>query len=518
MTTPAAPATTATLERLSARRRHAQRLVTRRSALQLLAGILVVGVIPVVATVRILDGNAVRNERARADSALRLQLQSSSDELNRLADKASTRADELTRSPALQRAFISGDRTTIKRLARAHPGVVLYLGRQKVAGSLPRASLVQSVSLTANGERIGTVVAGVPLDQALAGRLLRSAPHATGDRLLFTAHGFVVGTHRRAAVDGRTVRLRGQRYRALLTHVPNAAGTLLLALRPEHAIAAAIRPYEQRVLLAALGSLALLILIALAFGSPILRMLGDFRRVASQAATDGLTGLANRRSFDEELALEWRRTQRIGGSLALVLADIDDFKSINDRFGHGAGDAVLRKFGEALSSDGRQVDLPARYGGEEFAILLPETELAGALKLAERLRTKVAGASIELPEGGELQVTASFGVAVNGDLSRAEDLVAATDEMLYAAKKAGKNQVAPGDTPSKPKPARKKSTRAASTKARAKTPRDASVGEGGLRTPRVRGTGGSSRRGPAKGRANRASAGDPAQVPREHPA
>ena len=93
-------------------------------------------------------------------------------------------------------------------------------------------------------------------------------------------------------------------------------------------------------------------LVGLLFGGPILRSLGDFRRVVSQAATDSLTGLANRWSFDEELALEWRRAHRIGDELSLVLLDLDDFKQVNDTYGHQAGDAVLRARRRA-ARDGR---------------------------------------------------------------------------------------------------------------------------------------------------------------------
>ncbi|HKA26070.1 MAG TPA: GGDEF domain-containing protein, partial [Gaiellaceae bacterium] len=180
---------------------------------------------------------------------------------------------------------------------------------------------------------------------------------------------------------------------------------------------------------------------ALTFARPILNALGDFRRVASQAVTDGLTGLANRRSFDDELALEWRRAERVGDSLALLLLDLDDFKSVNDEFGHQAGDVVLRRVAAILDSGARQVDLAARYGGEEFALLAPETDTLGAKKLAERLRADLEAATIELPTGGKLNVTASIGVAVKGDLERAEQLVAAADEALYEAKRNGKNRV-----------------------------------------------------------------------------
>jgi diguanylate cyclase (GGDEF)-like protein len=227
--------------------------------------------------------------------------------------------------------------------------------------------------------------------------------------------------------------------------VPNAVGISLVALRPEKTIEANVRPYQQRILFAALGSFALLVLVALGFARPIINTLGDFRRVASQATTDSLTGLANRRSFDDELALEWRRAERIGDPLALVLVDLDNFKSINDGRGHQAGDAVLRRVGAILDSGARSADLAARYGGEEFALLAPETDLLGATKLADRLRADLEAATIELPGGEALSLTASFGVAVKGTLERPEQLIAAADEALYEAKRNGKNRVVAAD-------------------------------------------------------------------------
>ncbi len=187
----------------------------------------------------------------------------------------------------------------------------------------------------------------------------------------------------------------------------------------------------------------MLLLVGLLFGGPILRTLGDFRRVASQATTDSLTGLANRWTFDEELALEWRRAERVGDPLALILLDVDNFKSINDGHGHQAGDEVLRKVGEVLAASVRQIDLAARYGGEEFAVIVPETDLDGAIDLAERLRSALETEEIELENGGRLSVTASFGAAVKGDLPGGEKLIAAADKALYEAKRAGKNRVAP---------------------------------------------------------------------------
>jgi diguanylate cyclase (GGDEF)-like protein len=444
---PAAPATNPGHGESSpgGRRRRAPRTVSRRALLQLLIGVLVVGVIPVVATVHILDSNALENERARADTALRGELQGAGGRLGQLADDASNRADDLAQSSELQHAFIAGDRATIRRIATQNPGVLFYLRRQRVAGKRPADALTRSISLTVNGERIGTVVATIALDGRLASRLRRAAGLSLTDRLLIVRERTVVGTTQPVRLRGHTVVVGKSSYRGLLTRVPNAAGISLYAVRPEGAIEGNVRPYQQRILYAALGSFALLVLVALAFARPILNTLGDFRRVASQAATDSLTGLANRRSLDDELALEWRRAERVGDPLALVLIDLDNFKSVNDERGHQAGDAVLRRVAAILDSGARNADLAARYGGEEFALLAPETDLLGATKLADRLRGDLEAATIELPDGRELSVTASFGVAVKGTFDRPEQLIAAADEALYEAKRTGKNRVVAAD-------------------------------------------------------------------------
>ena len=176
---PAAPAPSPSHDLPSGgRRRRGQRGISRRALLQLLAGVLVVGVIPVVATVRILGANALQNERARADSALRAELQAAGQELGQLGDDAANRADDLARSPALQHAFIARDRATIKRIAADSPGMLFYLGRARVAGTRPPVALSRSISLTANGHRIGTVVATIALNHKLAARLRQAAAHA----------------------------------------------------------------------------------------------------------------------------------------------------------------------------------------------------------------------------------------------------------------------------------------------------------------------------------------------------
>jgi diguanylate cyclase (GGDEF)-like protein len=169
------------------------------------------------------------------------------------------------------------------------------------------------------------------------------------------------------------------------------------------------------------------------------------RIVERQASTDGLTELANRRQFEETLESEISRAERFGGGLALVLADLDDFKKVNDRYGHQAGDDVLREFAAVLRDTVRDIDLAARYGGEEFAVMLPQTDLEGAERLAERLRQAMAARRMAIVPGEAVTVTASFGVAAFPEAATPEALFAAADEALYRAKSAGKNCVIVAD-------------------------------------------------------------------------
>jgi diguanylate cyclase (GGDEF)-like protein len=424
------------------RRRRPHLGATRRSGLYFLGGLLLLAAIPIVATLRILDQSALRNARAHADAVLRLELEAGVNRLGHLGDDASTHADDLIRAPNVAQAFINGDRAAIANVARRYPGLVFNLNGRTVAGKLPPLALTRTVWLTVNGKRIGSLVGTVALDERLGVTLLRASSHGPDDRLLIVHGGAIVGTNQSFTLDNQTARVGGTSYRALLTPIPTGSGARLVALRPDSAIQGSVQPYERRIMYAATGSFAMLLLIGLLFARPILTALGDFRRLASQATTDALTGIPNRRSFDEELTLEWRRAERVGESLALILADIDDFKTINDRFGHQVGDAVLAKVGEVLAARVRQIDFAARYGGEEFAVLVPESEIAGARSLAQRLRGDLAKARIELPDGDQLHVTASFGVAAKGDLKRAEELIAAADAALYEAKRRGKNRVA----------------------------------------------------------------------------
>lgn len=172
-----------------------------------------------------------------------------------------------------------------------------------------------------------------------------------------------------------------------------------------------------------------------------LEIVWEIDAVTKRASTDGLTGLVNRRAFDEHLKRLLNETDRFGQPLALILADIDHFKRINDTWGHEAGDDVLRQVSKKLVAGVRNVDVVARYGGEEFAILLPQTSLAGATDLADRLRHAVEVQPVKF-KGEELGVTISLGVASYPDAVRSrETLFRSADRALYEAKKAGRNCV-----------------------------------------------------------------------------
>jgi diguanylate cyclase (GGDEF)-like protein len=166
--------------------------------------------------------------------------------------------------------------------------------------------------------------------------------------------------------------------------------------------------------------------------------------ISRQAVTDELTGLYNLRHFHDTLDTEIERSRRFATNVGLMMLDIDDFKRINDTYGHQQGDLVLIEVGRVLRNLSRDIDEPARYGGEEMAVVLPQTDVGGAELLAERMRSAVEDLRIDrLDGGGPLQVTASFGVSSLPHSALDKDsLIAEADAALYRAKRTGKNRVA----------------------------------------------------------------------------
>ena len=163
--------------------------------------------------------------------------------------------------------------------------------------------------------------------------------------------------------------------------------------------------------------------------------------VQRQAITDDLTGLVNRRRFIEALDAEIERARQFGSPLTIVLADLDNFKQVNDEFGHHGGDVVLRAFADLIRSHVRDVDVSGRIGGEEFAILLPETDRAGAARVAERMRGSLNAVTIAVSDGHAVRAASSFGVAELEADQSGDELLRAADAALYRAKDEGKNRV-----------------------------------------------------------------------------
>ena len=177
------------------------------------------------------------------------------------------------------------------------------------------------------------------------------------------------------------------------------------------------------------------------FQERLKRAYGEMEKLAT---TDVLTGLANRRLFEGALKSEWARALRSGDSIALLMLDVDHFKSYNDRFGHPAGDVCLRRIAESiLAIEHRSTDLLARYGGEEFVFLLPAAQLDDAIRIAEAIRSRIERMHKDPESAGEARVSVSIGCATIRPAPGLDpnSLVEASDEALYRAKRNGRNRV-----------------------------------------------------------------------------
>jgi diguanylate cyclase (GGDEF)-like protein len=234
-----------------------------------------------------------------------------------------------------------------------------------------------------------------------------------------------------------------------VTRLP-LAGFSLVAIEPLSDVSAPVRIYRSRTLIAALLTLLVAAAVAVPLARPLARRFAD---LSDRAEHDSLTGLANRRTLDQRLKEELDRAHRYSTHLSFVLVDIDDFKMLNDRFGHQLGDDLLRSIATSLSASRRELDLVARFGGEEFALVLPGTPAEGACVVAEQIRRAVSALELNGPRGELVRVTASFGAADFPGCATLDELVACADERLYEAKRRGKTQVV-GDRKAEPGVAR----------------------------------------------------------------
>jgi diguanylate cyclase (GGDEF)-like protein len=165
-----------------------------------------------------------------------------------------------------------------------------------------------------------------------------------------------------------------------------------------------------------------------------------FERTQRQATMDGLTGLANHRTFYEMLEKELWRTRRYGGQIALIMVDVDNLKKINDACGHRVGDRVIKEISKKIKACIRQIDTAARYGGDEFAVILPNTSLSDAVVVAERMVDSVSNSPITWKKE-QISLSISVGVGEYDAESSPEDITSRSDQALYMAKQAGKNTV-----------------------------------------------------------------------------
>ncbi len=165
-----------------------------------------------------------------------------------------------------------------------------------------------------------------------------------------------------------------------------------------------------------------------------------FEKTQRQATTDGLTGLANHRTFYEMLERELWRSRRYGGHISVIMVDVDNLKKINDTYGHRVGDKAIRQVSQKIKQCIRQIDTAARYGGDEFAVILPNTSLAEAVVVAERMVEVVSRSTLAADEH-EIPLSISVGLGQYDCHSRPEDITSRSDQALYTAKQAGKNTV-----------------------------------------------------------------------------
>jgi len=394
------------------------------------------------AVVFTLDLNARRSNQQQVATELAGMARVSSSTFSTMRANLRAHVGELAGSAGLQQAVIARNAKRLRVLAASHDAQIVLRGRK--FGKLQAGPhMAATATMARDGHVIARVTIAVPIDQSLLSVLASATPMPKHAALVLVRDRRVIAggpLGASAGVRHNHVTFGSVQFSAKSVKT-NVAGVTVLAVEPQSAVDARISDYRRKLLFAAAITLALAAGLATRLARPVARVLGDLARLMHQAQTDALTNLANRRALDERLDLEVDHARRLGTSVGYVIADIDNFKSINDRYGHQTGDAVLRAVAAVFAETVRQLDLPGRYGGEEIGVVLPGTNLAGTRLTAERIRKLVEELELRTPEGDRLHVTASFGAACFPLYSTAEELVAAADGALYEAKRGGKNRV-----------------------------------------------------------------------------
>ena len=353
-------------------------------------------------------------------------------------------AGELIRAVASERILVDLARArdekerfyeAIERLNRtSKPREVFEAALEAAAGFAPLDFGAVTLLVEEEGRRRHEVVRAVTL---AAGE--RRTSEVEGTRFADNAGLVSAAVRLRSSLPGKGIRVseatvldEGTRLRGLaaikilpLKTADRVLGTLLLGSKRERAFPPeAVRQLE---------------VIAMQAADALLRA-RLFEQSERLATTDGLTGLANHRTFQARLDEQLAVARRYGKRLSLILCDVDHFKAVNDTYGHPVGDQVLQGTARVLLKEARETDLVARYGGEEFALVMPETESAGAVAIAERIRARLAETAFP-SELGPLRVTLSLGVATFPDDAQAKSrLIELADASLYHAKRHGRNR------------------------------------------------------------------------------
>ena len=420
------------------------RLLYRRTALIRVAlGVFLLTVALLAAVVVTLDHNARRANAQQAASNLTAAARVSASSFATVRADLRANVTQLAGSPALQHALLARDDAALERLAKTRDAAIVT--RDKRFDALPRGPRLIATAKVATGEdTVAWVTLGIEVGPPLLTLLEQATPLPEHGSLLFVRHGKVVtggpvGARYSVLRNGQVI-LGTEKFVA--RGVPlGTASTRVFAIEPVAAIDARTLPYRRRLFFVAGLTLAVVAGLAIRLARPLLRLFGETSRLRRQARTDALTGLLNRRAFDDRLGRELDTAGSFGYEVTLVFCDLDNFKQINDRWGHLAGDQVLRAVGQVFLESVRDRDVAARYGGEEFALVLPGTPLIGGRRLSERIRRKLEDLRVETDDGEAINFTASFGAASFPTQPSADRLLAAADHALYEAKYAGRNRV-----------------------------------------------------------------------------
>jgi diguanylate cyclase (GGDEF)-like protein len=409
------------------------------------ASIVFAALLPFAAAYWIADSYVIDQEHRAADTRLAFTLRTAAAEWGDILTATRARARRLAQTPSVIAALRRQDTARLRTLLGDRESAVLASGRR--VGRTIRGAPVARVAVRSSvGGSLGTIEVAAPSPAELLRTIRRGTPFARGDLVVLARDDRVaVGppAFRGVILGGRRVKVASRSYAHLETVVPGyRPPTRLVVLADQAEADSAVARLRRRLAIVGLASLAAIMFCAAALARPLLRGFNRVADVAQQAEIDPLTKVANRRGFERSLGMELARTARHGRTCSLVLADLDDFKRVNDAYGHETGDAVLVAFAARLRESVRASDLVARLGGEEFALVLPEIDLAGAKAMAERVRQRLTDEPVGTAGHEPLRVTASFGVAEASSSTDWSALLRRADAALYAAKRSGKNRVA----------------------------------------------------------------------------